>query len=130
MRVLMMSTPAPTHFTPLVSLAWALRGAGHEVVVAGQPDVLGAVASAGLNAVSVGDWFHVDDMLVAGLREGERPLETRPRASLEALGGYGRVWMTHARYLVGRYMEFARIYGPDLIVSDPLEYSSLLVGGV
>nr|AAF00215.1 glycosyl transferase [Streptomyces fradiae] len=130
MRVLMMSTPAPTHFTPLVSLAWALRGSGHEVVVAGQPDVLGAVASAGLNAVNVGDWFHVDDMLVAGLREGERPLETRPRASLESMGGYGRVWMTHARYLVGRYMEFARIYGPDLIVSDPLEYSSLLVGGV
>lgn len=47
MRVLMMSTPAPTHFTPLVSLAWALRGAGMRWC-RGPAGCAGAVASAGL----------------------------------------------------------------------------------
>ncbi|MDW6062592.1 hypothetical protein SAZ11_36845 [Streptomyces sp. FXJ1.4098] len=47
MRVLMMSTPVSSHFAPLVPLAWALRSAGHEVLVAGQPDVMGPARSAG-----------------------------------------------------------------------------------
>ncbi|MET9535582.1 nucleotide disphospho-sugar-binding domain-containing protein [Streptomyces sp. NPDC006649] len=129
MRVLMLSTPVPTHFTPLVPLAWALRAAGHEVLVAGQPDVLGAVASAGLNAVSVGVGFHVQDLLLGGLREGERPLETRSRAELEEMGGAGRVWTTHTRYMWQAYLDTARAFRPDLVVSDPLEFSALIVGG-
>ncbi|MFF4838308.1 nucleotide disphospho-sugar-binding domain-containing protein [Streptomyces sp. NPDC001315] len=130
MRVLMMSTPVPTHFTPLVPLAWALRAAGHEVLVAGQPDVLGAVASAGLNATGVGTAFHVQDLLMAGLRPGERPLETRTRAELEQMGGPGRVWTTHARYMWQSYLEVAREFRPDLVVSDPLEFSATIVGAV
>jgi glycosyltransferase len=100
------------------------------VVVACQPDVVGAVASAGLNAVSIGDWYHVDDMMVARLENGQRPLETHARAALEEMGGYGRIWLMHARYLAGQYLDVARRYRPDLIVSDPLEFSALLVGGV
>lgn len=56
MRVLMMSTPAPTHFTPLVSLAWALRGTGHEVVVAGQPDVPGRLPRPGSSPWAAERW--------------------------------------------------------------------------
>ncbi|MFE6104074.1 nucleotide disphospho-sugar-binding domain-containing protein [Streptomyces laurentii] len=130
MRVLMISTPVPTHFTPLVPLAWALRAAGHEVLVVGQPDIQGAVASAGLNAASVGTAFHVQDLLMGGLRPGERPLETRTRVELEKMGGPGRVWTTHARYMWESYLDAAREFGPDLVVSDPLEFNALIVGAV
>ncbi|GAA3035986.1 hypothetical protein GCM10020000_11910 [Streptomyces olivoverticillatus] len=41
MRVLIIPSPVTTHFMPMIPLAWALRAAGHELLVAGQPDVMG-----------------------------------------------------------------------------------------
>ncbi|MEZ3182536.1 DUF1205 domain-containing protein [Streptomyces pimonensis] len=128
MRVLVTSTPAPTHFTPLVPLAWALRAAGHEVLVAAQPDVMDAVRSAGLNGVSIGPWFHGDDMMLA-LVGDKRPVEAIPRTPPEALGQLGYTWMVHTRYMLPEQLAFAREYRPDLIVADPMDYGSLIVGG-
>lgn len=128
MRVLMMSTPASTHFTPMVPLAWALRAAGHELLVMGQPDVMGAVRSAGLNGVSVGPWFHGDSMMLA-LVGDERPVRAIPRTPPEALGNLGYTWMTHTKYVLPEYLAFARAFRPDLVVADPMEYGSLVVGG-
>ncbi|KDN21997.1 activator-dependent family glycosyltransferase [Amycolatopsis rifamycinica] len=54
MRVLFVTYAARSHFYPMVPLAWALRSAGHEVRVAGQPELAGVVAGAGLTAVPVG----------------------------------------------------------------------------
>ncbi|MFB6889250.1 nucleotide disphospho-sugar-binding domain-containing protein [Kitasatospora sp. NPDC056327] len=119
-----------SHFSPLVPLGWALRAAGNEVLAAVQPDVLGAVAAGGLNAVGIGDWYHVNELLIAGVPEGRRPLEVRPRPVPETVAGYGHHWMVHARYTVAQFLDFARSYRPDLIVSDPMEYASLLVGGI
>jgi UDP:flavonoid glycosyltransferase YjiC (YdhE family) len=130
MRVLMLSTPVPSHLAPLIALAWALRAAGHDLLVAGQPDVLPTARSAGLSVACLGDPFHVDDLLFEGLPEGTRPLWVRPRPAPEVLGSYGRVWLAHARYLLPRYLPFARAWRPDLILSDPLEYSALMLGGV
>lgn len=130
MRVLMMTTPVPTHFQPLIPFGWALRAAGHDVLVAGQPDVLESVRSAGLSVACAGAPFHVDDLLFEGLPAGTRPLSVRPRPPREHLGFYGRLWMTHAKYLLPAYLELARGYAPDLIVADPLEYASLLLGAV
>ncbi|MGW6022269.1 nucleotide disphospho-sugar-binding domain-containing protein [Streptomyces sp. NPDC055099] len=131
MRVLMMSTPVPTHFTPMVPLAWALRAAGHEVLVAGQPDVMPAVAAAGLNGVSVGSAYHVEDLLADTVKEGTRPVEAQPRAEHESkLGKAGMGWSVHTRYLCEAYVETARAFGPDLVVCDPLEFSALIVGAL
>ncbi|MCZ4507264.1 DUF1205 domain-containing protein [Streptomyces sp. ActVer] len=128
MRVLVICTPVPTHFLPLVPLVWALRSAGHEVLVTGQPDVLGAVRAAGLTGAVVGESFDVDGMLLRGLAEEERPLQARPRPAPEVLGGYGKLWMGHAKSVLGHYGELAREFGPELILSDPLEYCSLILG--
>ncbi|MFD8377832.1 nucleotide disphospho-sugar-binding domain-containing protein [Streptomyces sp. NPDC059679] len=130
MRVLMMSTPVSSHFAPLVPLAWALRSAGHEVLVAGQPDVMGPARSAGLSAVSIGDWFHVDDLLLGGLPEGKRLVESLGRPASEQVAGAARMWMVHTKYLLPDYLDFARAYRPDLIVSDLLEYTAPILGGV
>ncbi|XKK41893.1 activator-dependent family glycosyltransferase [Nocardiopsis sp. ARC36] len=54
MRVLLASYAEKTHFIGMVSLAWALRAAGHEVRVASQPELTGFLARAGLSAVAVG----------------------------------------------------------------------------
>ncbi|MEQ4303839.1 nucleotide disphospho-sugar-binding domain-containing protein [Plantactinospora sp. B6F1] len=130
MRVLMLTTPVPTHLTPLVPLAWALRAAGHELLVAGQPDVLEAARCAGLNAVSIGTRFDLGAMLLAGLPDGVRPIELRGRPAPEVMGEYGRVWMVHAERMLPDYLHFARGFRPDLILADPLEYVALIVGGV
>ncbi|MBW8699691.1 L-noviosyl transferase [Streptomyces sp. MBT84] len=128
MRVLVISTPVPTHFLPLVPLLWALRAAGHEVTVLGQPDVLGAVRAGGLTGIRIGESFDVNAMLLKGLPEDRRPLQERPRPAPELIGGYGRLWGAHAASLLDRYADVAEEYRPELILADPLEYCSLIIG--
>lgn len=130
MRVLALSSPSATHFMPAVPLAWALRAAGHEVVLAGQPDVMGMARGAGLPAVSVG---HLYDGLGAlnALPAGKRPLEAgflqMPKGSEPQLAA---AWVFHAKYLLHPYLELAQSWRPDLILTDALEYAGLAVGGV
>ena len=54
MRVLVVTWGWRSHLYPLVPLAWALRAAGHDVVVAGPPDLVDVITGAGLPAVPVG----------------------------------------------------------------------------
>jgi len=54
MKVLFTTWAWPSHFFPLVPLAWALRAAGHEVRVASGPELAGTIRASGLPAVSVG----------------------------------------------------------------------------
>lgn len=129
MRVLMLSTPSPSHFTPMLPMAWALLSAGHQVLVAGQPDVLEAARSGGLNATKVGEVFDGDGMLSQGLGEGQRPIQARPRPPLADLGGYGRVWWANAEKVLDEVLEFARGFRPDLVLADQMEYTSLFVAG-
>ncbi|MFG2296199.1 nucleotide disphospho-sugar-binding domain-containing protein [Streptomyces sp. NPDC048603] len=130
MRVLVISTPSPTHLMPLVPLAWALRAAGHEVTVLGQPDVLGVVRAAGLTATCVGEDFDGDAMLLRGLPADQRPLQARPRPAPHTVGGYGKVWMAHAVSVLDQYIDHARAFRPQLILADPLEYCSLVIGAL
>ncbi|HEY3610268.1 MAG TPA: glycosyltransferase [Pseudonocardiaceae bacterium] len=130
MRILMMTTPVPTHFAPLVPLAWGLRAAGADVLVAAQPDVLGMIRSAGLVATTVGGAFGLEESLRGRLTDGRRPLECFRRFAPEEMGFYGRVWMAHARDRVHDYLAVARDWCPQLIIADQLEYTALLVAGV
>ncbi len=54
MRVLFVTTPEKAHFLAMVPVAWALRAAGHEVLVASQPAFVPVVRAAGLPAAGVG----------------------------------------------------------------------------
>ncbi len=54
MKVLFVPWSQPTHYMPMVPLAWALRAAGHEVRVAGQPHVVDTVKQSGLTVSTVG----------------------------------------------------------------------------
>ncbi|MEU2582961.1 nucleotide disphospho-sugar-binding domain-containing protein [Streptomyces avermitilis] len=127
MRVLMMTTPVSTHLTPLVPLAWAFRAAGHEVLVAGRSDVQAAARSAGLNAVEIGGPLDLDGMLAQRIG-GVRPLEAWGRPPFDQLSNFGRLWMAQTLEVLPDYLAFARVFRPDLIVSEPLEYMSLIAG--
>lgn len=130
MRVLMISTPVATHVQPMMPLGWALRAAGHTVLVAGQPDIVAAAHGAGLSAVLVGEPFVVSELAAQGLPDGRRPIHVGDRPTEPELAAGARVWIMHARYLTGPYLRLAEQWRPDLIVSDRLEYSALIVGAV
>ncbi|MFG3165278.1 glycosyltransferase [Streptomyces sp. NPDC048232] len=130
MRIMMMSTAVPTHFAPLVPLAWGLRAAGAEILVAAQPDVMPMVRTAGLVGAPIGEKLDGDKHLSSFLTEGRRPLECFTRFPPEEMGFYGRVWMDQARANVHAYLELARQWRPQLIIADQVEYASLLIGGV
>jgi UDP:flavonoid glycosyltransferase YjiC (YdhE family) len=126
----MTTTAVPTHFAPLVPLAWALRAAGHDVLVVAQPDVIPAVLSAGLVAASAGEAFDIGAHMRTLLTEDKRPLETFWRFTPEQMGIFGRVWMRHARAVLPEYLAVTRSFHPQLIIADQLEYTALLVGGI
>ncbi|MFI5591705.1 nucleotide disphospho-sugar-binding domain-containing protein [Amycolatopsis sp. NPDC051758] len=52
MRVAFVIWPAPAHLYPIVPLAWALKAAGHEVVVSTHPAIAEETASMGLTPVA------------------------------------------------------------------------------
>lgn len=129
MRVLFVVTPIPGHLSPLTPLAWALRGAGHEVLVAGQPDVMATAAAAGLTAVSVGDSFGMEALLHDLLPIGLRPIQCWVDPSDEEQSAdFARAWAAHNERVLPGYLDVARAFDPHLIVSDVLEYSSLITG--
>ncbi len=99
----------PTHLMPMVPLAWALRAAGHEVLVAGDADVALAGTRAGLSAAEI--------VGVPPGGTGAAPsVADRTRRRVDT-------------YLAG-YRETADTWRPDLIVTDPLEWNALILGGL
>ncbi|UPZ33543.1 DUF1205 domain-containing protein [Streptomyces sp. LRE541] len=72
MRVLFVTMPFKSHLQPMVPLAWALRAAGHEVRLAGEPAFLDTITKAGLTAVSVGP----EEPLEQRLRSIRRDVDT------------------------------------------------------
>ncbi|MFF0297099.1 nucleotide disphospho-sugar-binding domain-containing protein [Kitasatospora sp. NPDC004615] len=142
MRVLFTTWASPSHLFPMVPLAWAFQAAGHEVRVAVPPNCTAHVSGAGLTPVAIGpvpgamagsgqgqakgqlkvwhsqrswpaDWpLHLDR-----LDEGQLGL-------LQAL--VDRQAVT-AEAMVPELLEFARHFGPDLIVRDAGTYAAAVV---
>jgi glycosyltransferase len=130
MRVLMMTTPVPTQFAPLVPLAWALRAAGHDVLVVAQPNMIPMVRSAGLVAASAGEPHDPVTDVRRMLKDGKRPRETFPRLMPEQMGIYGKVWTKHAHVVLPEYLAVTRSFRPQLIIAEQMEYTALLVGAL
>ncbi|MFI6517002.1 activator-dependent family glycosyltransferase [Spirillospora sp. NPDC050679] len=100
MRVLFTTFAAKVHMYSQVQLAWALRTAGHEVVVASQPDLVADITRTGLTAVAVGEALDLEEQLKQAeeLDAGDAPREeprqdAGPEAPDEAApeddGGFG-----------------------------------------
>lgn len=123
MRVLVSSWGWRSHFYPLVPLAWALRSAGHEVLVASQPSMTEVIVGAGLPAVAVGA-----DLDFAAVFRGqigrvatraERERGDLAAASVQpAVTSDGGV-VRFAAGMVGDLVAFGREFRPDLVVFEP-----------
>ncbi|HJP80299.1 MAG TPA: nucleotide disphospho-sugar-binding domain-containing protein [Pseudonocardiaceae bacterium] len=134
MKVLAIAPLGATHLSAMFPTCWALRLAGHDVLVACSPDLASAVHGAGLPSVEIGaaeavmnqissdtsaDWFPVPQF-------GERDTE---------MGRY--LWttaaapqVTYANERFADYLAFARSWQPDLLLHDPTALIGRLLGGV
>ncbi len=137
MRVLFTVNPEKNIFMYLVPMAWALRTAGHEVLIASQPRFAPTITQAGLTAVPVGNDF---DKWQFGreypeLLESIRPGLTPPWDVAE--DPEGTTWehtsQSHKAAVEGAHggeaaaviddlVAFARHWKPDLVVWDSFSY--------
>ncbi|WP_285729463.1 activator-dependent family glycosyltransferase [Nocardiopsis sp. ATB16-24] len=132
MRVVIATQAERTHFLGLVPLAWALRAAGHEVVVAGQPELAPTVAAAGLPFAPVGRDHHfgrITKRFAAGrlplLDFGEEDEEKLTWPHL--LEGYRQVvpywWRMVNDPMADDLVGLCRTWRPDLVVWEPTTFA-------
>jgi UDP:flavonoid glycosyltransferase YjiC (YdhE family) len=121
----------------MVPLAWALRSAGHEVLLTSQPELAGTMVRTGLPAVVVGR-----DVDVAAIHrrdlgrltvDGARPARGRaapdhgaPAGQVHALTSFA-LFAEVAEAMVDDLLRLARTWRPHLLVFDPLTYAGPLV---
>jgi UDP:flavonoid glycosyltransferase YjiC (YdhE family) len=119
-RALFSSTRGAGHFNPLVPFARAFERAGHEVMVAGPPDLAGLVDSAGLRF-----WqFDPPPEDELGAVWGRVPALPPEEANEVVIGEiFARLNSTAA--LPGLCAAFDE-WRPDVVVRDPNEYGSAL----
>ncbi|MEV7970316.1 nucleotide disphospho-sugar-binding domain-containing protein [Sphaerisporangium sp. NPDC088356] len=147
MRILFVTNPFRSHLYLQVPLAWALRNAGHEVCVVGPPDMADDIAHTGLPNVSVGEWLlleermaqapPVDDSMGVADPRGQRTgrsVQTDfgwgdPHAELEDLTtGVREVFFPDAT--IHDLVNFARMWQPDLVITDPTAFHGAVAARV
>lgn len=128
MRVLFVSTPGVGHVFPMIPLAWALRAAGHEVLVA-TADAGLVAGAAGLPVVDVAPGLDLRALMRQ--RMAEIPDEVRQRMAR----GFTDMRQVLPRMalmstvLVDGVMRLAEQWRPELIVQSGLQASGLVAAG-
>ncbi len=136
-RVLLATIAERTNLLNMVPLAWALRSAGHEVLVASQPELATAVTGAGLPFAPVGRDHGYWRMMRAYSLLGVLERETPPFGKADApehevsweylLEGYRQVvpywWRMVNDPMADELVDLCRTWKPDLVVWDPLTFA-------
>ncbi|MEV0444317.1 nucleotide disphospho-sugar-binding domain-containing protein [Streptomyces spectabilis] len=137
MKALITVPPAFAHLNPVIPLAGALQGAGHEVRIATHPEMAKTVQELGFSAVPVGtpgfgrvatpgrDELYVDVLAALTPEITESGIGRIPAkpvfdtfaqyCSLEPLTPGGRAMVTDL-------VEFARTWRPDLVLWDTVSF--------
>jgi len=129
LRVLFTSWAGGGHYAPLVPLGWALRAAGHEVLVACHPGQTDPILRSGLPALPVGP----DVDMFALFRAKRRGGAWRPRGlagNVENQRGYAGMLETAeavADALADELVAFCRGWRPDLVLHEPASLVGPLV---
>jgi len=139
MRVLFVANPRKSIFQYLVTLAWAMRTAGHEVHFASQPAFAQVVTRAGLTAVPVGrdqDTWRLTEWrpdVGAALRTGViAPYDVAVQPEKADWAYLRDGYVEHVRWwhrmdnlpIISDLVAYARAWRPDLVVWEPLTYAA------
>jgi len=140
MRILFLTVANKSHLYIAAPLAWALRGAGHEVCVASQPDLAESITATGLLGVSVGALGNqqlTDQMNEAEPQDApgavvEPDLGRKPTQDDYAADDRAGEFESLVKYLfpvmspdsvMDDLVAFARQWRPDLVIWDMLTYA-------
>ncbi len=120
MRVLFTGAPAVGHLFPMVPLAWALRGAGHDVLFASYHGAE-PVTRAGMPLVDVAPGLDAAHELlaVAGARRPELFKRVVDSATADR-DAFVRLYAHVNDLIADGLVEHAREWRPDLVVFEPL----------
>jgi len=126
MRVLFAVSMQPSHFYPMVPLAWALRADGHDVRVAHPPAMTAAVLASGLTSVPVGGNPVITDEMRSRLpgqggASGTGDQSHNIRENLRFFRGV-------AELMAQDLAAVARSWAPEMIVFDWQCYAAAAVG--
>ncbi|MBW4721835.1 activator-dependent family glycosyltransferase [Saccharothrix obliqua] len=142
MRVLFLTPPGlKSHLYLQTTVAWALRTAGHDVRVAGQPELVEDLAATGLTGVVVGErqaevLAEVDETSepapqpIPATDDGRLPVQTDyarddPRGELSYLTTNFLPFL-YTDDMLGELVEFARDWRPDLVIWDQMTYAGMI----
>ncbi|MGW6022271.1 activator-dependent family glycosyltransferase [Streptomyces sp. NPDC055099] len=135
LRVLFVPFPGVAHVQPIVPLAWALQGAGHQVRVAVHPGMADTVGAAGLTAVPLGATKQLTGV-VEFAKKPELLDVLNARLSLDEGedDGDGELWARkwaetlgplHAsRSALDDLVAFCESWRPDLVIWDPFSIAA------
>ncbi|MEO5711841.1 MAG: glycosyltransferase [Nocardioidaceae bacterium] len=127
MRVLFSSTWGVGHVFPMVPLARAFVAAGHDVLWVTNEPTCALVRAAGIEARAGGLGSDGLAEVRRRLAEGTAPLPGPARAGFAFPHMFG-AWATPA--MATDLLETARAWRPDLLLHEPAELASALVGAV
>ncbi|WP_194283012.1 nucleotide disphospho-sugar-binding domain-containing protein [Saccharothrix syringae] len=121
MRVMVTCCPAPSHLYPVVPLAWALRAAGHRVLVVAPGNLRAAVVGAGLPFAA----SHPAATIVGAMLADRSPAGPADLAIGDHAMGLGFARL--ARAVLPGASAAAEWWRPDVVVTDPTAFEGVVV---
>jgi L-noviosyl transferase len=116
MKILATSCPNQGHLFPMLPTLWALRNAGHDVLVA-MPDRFAQLAvAAGLPATSISEDFYLGDL---GRKKASQGATTN-----DLIDHVTDYYVPATKLTVQRTVELAETWRPDLIMCTDWEYAA------
>jgi UDP:flavonoid glycosyltransferase YjiC (YdhE family) len=133
MRVLISAHAELSHLQPLVPLSWALRAAGHRVLVVVPDGLAPSVRALGLDTAPVS----FDSDTTRAVHEALRavgpdtiPVEAWEQPDARFWARIATRFADNARHTFADHLAIARGWRPDLIICDPMEGAAPMVAGV
>ncbi|GGU16568.1 nucleotide disphospho-sugar-binding domain-containing protein [Streptomyces violascens] len=125
MRVLVTAL-VPSHIVPMVPLTWALRAAGHQVLVAGDAELVKFASAAGLDTRLVGGGETRQRLTRPGAvaMPDRAGMDRRADSEWDAVG---ERWRTRLGGYIDDLVTLGRAWEPDLVMTDPVEFGGLVV---
>lgn len=128
MRVLFATWAWSSHFNPMAPLGWALRAAGHEVMVVSHPNFADTITQAGLPALPAGKHVDLHEELSNAVRRSKwDPARHNPgtvhdpikqRRGLSVL----RLAAASAEAMADDVVDFVENWPPDCVIFEPTAF--------